>query len=142
MSSGGGGGGGVLGSIFFLGMSRCYPIIVYPKANYRPHLSYFWANIIITIPLFTRKSFHFESLLNSTYFRTPQIPKMCDSILGVHSFENATHYRHNGESSRQNATPFKCSISSLSYCVEVPWGFPVVSYPVVLHQISVDSYPF
>ena len=31
------GGGG------YLGMSP-YPIIVYSVANYRPHLSYFWAN--------------------------------------------------------------------------------------------------
>ena len=27
-----------------------YPIIVYCVANYRPHLSHFWANVIVAIP--------------------------------------------------------------------------------------------
>ena len=43
------GGGGVLGIIFALyvpldSQSR-YSIIVYSVANYRPHLSHFWANM-------------------------------------------------------------------------------------------------
>ena len=40
------GGGGVLGSISagLAGLSEpLYPIIVYSVANYRPHLSHFWA---------------------------------------------------------------------------------------------------
>ena len=44
-----GGGGGVLGSIFagyvLLAPPSPYPIIVYSVANYRPHVSHFWANI-------------------------------------------------------------------------------------------------
>ena len=42
-------GGGVLGSIFagyvLLASQGPYPIIVYSVANYRPHLSHFWANV-------------------------------------------------------------------------------------------------
>ena len=47
MQPGRGGGGGVLGSIFsgyvLLASQNPYPIIVYSVANYRPHLSHFWA---------------------------------------------------------------------------------------------------
>ena len=46
--------GGVLGSIFAgyvpLASQNPYPIIVYSVANYRPHLSHFWANVIFAIP--------------------------------------------------------------------------------------------
>ena len=42
-------GGGLLGSIFAgyvpLASQSPYPIIVYSVANYRPHLSHFWANM-------------------------------------------------------------------------------------------------
>ena len=66
-----GGGGGVLGSIFagyvLLAPPDPYPIIVYSVANYRPHVSHFWANIP-QIPT-CRK------LVN------PEIPQMCDPIL-------------------------------------------------------------
>ena len=45
----GGGGGGLLGLIFagyvLLASQSPYPIIVYSVANYRPHLSHFWANM-------------------------------------------------------------------------------------------------
>ena len=45
----GGGGGGVLGSGFAgyvpLASQSPHPIIVYSVANYRPHLSHFWANV-------------------------------------------------------------------------------------------------
>ena len=45
------GGGGVLGSSFAgyvpLASQNPYPIIVYSVASYRPHLSHFWANIIV-----------------------------------------------------------------------------------------------
>ena len=46
--------GGLLGSIFAgyvpLASQNPYPIIVYSVANYRPHLSHFWANVIFAIP--------------------------------------------------------------------------------------------
>jgi len=52
LNPGGGGGGwgaGVLGSIFaeyvLLASPNPYPTIVYSVANYRPHVSHFWANI-------------------------------------------------------------------------------------------------
>ena len=42
-------GGGLLGLIFagyvLLASQSPYPIIVYFVANYRPHLSHFWANM-------------------------------------------------------------------------------------------------
>ena len=63
--------GGVLGSIFAgyvpLASPDPYPIIVYSVANYRPHVSHFWANIP-QIPTC-------QDLL------TPEIPQMCDPIL-------------------------------------------------------------
>ena len=43
--------GGVLGSGFAgyvpLASQNPHPIIVYSVANYRPHLSHFWANVIV-----------------------------------------------------------------------------------------------
>ena len=43
------GGGGVLRLIFAgcvpLASQSTYPVIVYSVANYRPHLSYLWANM-------------------------------------------------------------------------------------------------
>ena len=46
---GGGGMGGLLKLIFAgylpLASQSPYPIIVYSVANYRPHLSHFWANV-------------------------------------------------------------------------------------------------
>ena len=51
---GGGGGGGVLGLVFAgyvpLVSQSPYSIIVYSVANYRPHLSHFWAKVIFAIP--------------------------------------------------------------------------------------------
>ena len=47
-------GGRLLGSIFAgyvpLVSQNPYPMIVYSVANYRPHLSHFWANVIFAIP--------------------------------------------------------------------------------------------
>ena len=44
-------GGGVLGSGFAgyvpLASQNPHPIIVYSVANYRPHLSHIWANVIV-----------------------------------------------------------------------------------------------
>ena len=50
-----GGGRGVLGSGFagyvLLASQNSHPIIVYSVANYRPHLSHFWANVIVSLAL-------------------------------------------------------------------------------------------
>ena len=64
-------GGGVLGSIFAgyvpLAYPDPYPIIVYSVANYRPHVSHFWANI--------------PQISTCRNLLTPEIPQMCDPIL-------------------------------------------------------------
>ena len=61
---GGGGGEGVLGSGFagymWLASQNPYPIIVYSVANYRPHLSHFWVNVIVI----SRTEFSASRLLN------------------------------------------------------------------------------
>ena len=50
---GGWGGGSLLGLIFAgyvpLASQNRYPLIIYFLANYRPHLSQFWANVIFSI---------------------------------------------------------------------------------------------
>ena len=55
---------GVLGSSFAgyvpLTSQNPYHIIVYSVANYRPHLSYFWANVIVI----SRTEFNANRLLN------------------------------------------------------------------------------
>ena len=60
----GGGGGGVLGSGFAgyvpLASQNPHPIIVYSMANYRPHLSHFWANGIVI----SRTEFNASRMLN------------------------------------------------------------------------------
>ena len=57
-------GGGILGSSFAgyvsLGSQNPHPIIVYSVANYRPHLSHFWANVIVI----SRTEFNASRLLN------------------------------------------------------------------------------
>ena len=71
-------GGGVLGSIFAgyvaLASTSPYPILVYSVANYRPHVSHFWANIP-QIPTCRNLLAH-------------EIPQMCDPILVT--IKNAT----------------------------------------------------
>ena len=63
--------GVLLGSIFAryvpLAPPSPYPIIVYSVANYRPHVSHFWANI----PQIPAR----RNLL------TPEIPQMCDPLV-------------------------------------------------------------
>ena len=51
----------------WLASQNPYPIIVYSVANYRPHLSHFWANIIVI----SRMEFNASWLLNTktTYSR-------------------------------------------------------------------------
>ena len=55
---------GVLGSSFVgyvsLTSQNPYPIIVYSVANYRPHLSHFWANVNVI----SRTEFNASRLLN------------------------------------------------------------------------------
>ena len=74
--------GGVLGSIFAgyvpLAPPSPYPIIVYSVANYRPHVSHFWANI--------------PQIPTCRNLLTPEIPQMCDPILVtlLVPIENAT----------------------------------------------------
>ena len=57
-------GGGVLGSSFAgyvsLASQNPHPIIVYSVANYRPHLSHFWANVIVI----SKTEFNMRRLLN------------------------------------------------------------------------------
>ena len=57
-------GGGVLGSDFagyvLLASQNPHLIIVYFVANYRPHLSHFWANVIVI----SRTEFNASQLLN------------------------------------------------------------------------------
>ena len=57
-------GGGVLRSGFAgyvpLASQNAHPIIVYSVANYRPHLSHFWANVIVI----SRTEFNASRLLN------------------------------------------------------------------------------
>ena len=58
------GGGGVLGSGFAgyvpLASQNPHPIIVYSVANYRPHLSHFWANVTVI----SRTEFNASQMLN------------------------------------------------------------------------------
>ena len=64
-------GGGVLGSIFAgyvpLASPNLYPIIVYSVANYRLHVSHFWANI--------------PQIPTCRNLLTPEIPQISDPIL-------------------------------------------------------------
>ena len=59
-----GDGGGVLGSGFagyvLLASQNPHPIIVYSVANYRPHFSHFWANVIVIL----RTEFIASQMLN------------------------------------------------------------------------------
>ena len=59
-----GGGGGILGSGFAghvpLASQNPHPIIAYSVANYRPHLSHFWANVTVI----SRTEFNASRLLN------------------------------------------------------------------------------
>ena len=65
-----GGGGGTWLNFCWVcaaGLSETYPIIVYSVANYRPHVSHFWANI--------------PQIPTCRNLLTPEIPQMCDPIL-------------------------------------------------------------
>ena len=61
--------GGVLGSIFAVYVSLAsqnpYPIKVYSVANYRPHLSHFWANGFLMFPTWSLSVYQSPSLIQS-----------------------------------------------------------------------------
>ena len=74
----GGGGGVVLGSSFAgyvpLASQNPYPITVYSVASYGPHLSHFWANVIVI----SRTEFNASRLLkyqnSRNHFSTANLP--------------------------------------------------------------------
>ena len=112
-----------------------YPIIVYSVANYRPHLSHFWANMKISrsqlshILLLWIDSFFLDWMKNSLLFicstnilvrlltvnmkncLTPKNPKMCDPIL-VPLLKMRPRY---SQSSSENATPSSGASPLASY---------------------------
>ena len=77
-----------------------YPIIVYSVANCRPHLSHFWANVIVisrtelnatrrepTVKYYNNNRNHFSTANLPIFkfpayqnFLIPKIPKICDPI--------------------------------------------------------------
>ena len=95
------GGGGVLGSSFAgfvpLASQNPYPIIVYSVASCRPHLSHFWANVIVisTTEFNASRLLNIETTAGTTFqpriflflnpcyqnFLIPKISKICDPIL-------------------------------------------------------------
>ena len=102
--------GGVLGSSFAgyvpLASQNPYPIIVYSVANYRPHLSHFWANVIVI----SRTEFNASRLLNiktttgTTFqmqiflFLNPGLPEFSYS-------KNPENLRPHSSNSTKNVTP-------------------------------------
>ena len=103
-------GGGVLGSGFAgyvpLASQNPHPIIVYSVANYRPHLSHFWANVIVI----SRTEFNASRLLNiktiaGTIFQ-PQIFPVLNSCLPGFSYpKNPENVRPHSSYSTKNVTP-------------------------------------
>ena len=118
-----------------------YPIIVYTVANYRPHLSHFWANMKFSRSQLSHfliyKLTHFlDSMKNTLLFICSTnilvrlltagavnmkncLPKMCDHIL-VTLLKMGPRY---SQSSRENATPFSCTSPLASYKEVHPRGF-------------------
>ena len=106
----GGGGGGGLGSSFAgyvpLASQNPYPIIVYSVASYRPHLSHFWANVIVI----SRMEFNVSWLLNiKTTARTIFQPRMfifLSPCLSEFSYsKNPENLRPHSSDSTKNVTP-------------------------------------
>ena len=76
--------GGVLGSIFAgyvsLASQNPYPIKVYSVANYRPHLSHFWANGFLMFPTWSLSVYQSLSLIQ--WWKCDLIqPNICISLL-------------------------------------------------------------
>ena len=98
---------GVLGSGFAeyvpLASQNPHPIIVYSVANYRPHLSHFWANVIVI----SRTEFNASRLLNikttaGTIFQ-PQIFPVLNPCLPEFSYPE--NLRPHSNHSTKNLTP-------------------------------------
>ena len=107
---GGGGGGGVLGSGFAgyvpLAPRNPHPIIVYSVANYRPHLSQFWANVTVI----SRTELNASRLLNiettaGTIFQ-PRIFLFLNPCLPEFSYpKNPENLRPHSSNSTKIVTP-------------------------------------
>ena len=105
-----GGGGGVLGSGFAgyvpLASSNPHPIIVYSVANYRPHLSHFWANVIVI----SRTEFNAIRLLNikttaGTIFQ-PRVFLFLNFCLPEFSYpKHPENLRNHSSNTTKNVTP-------------------------------------
>ena len=106
-----GGGGGVLGSGFAgyvpLASQNPYSIIVYSVASYRPHLSHFWANVIVI----SRTEFNARSrLLNikttaGTIFQ-PRLFLFSNPCVPEFSYpKNPENLRPHSSNSTKNVTP-------------------------------------
>ena len=103
-------GGGVLGSRFAgyvaLASQKPYPIIVYSVASYRPHLSHFWANVIVI----SRTEFDASQLLNikttaGTIFQ-PRIFLFLNPCLPEFSYpKNPENLRPHSSNHTDNVTP-------------------------------------
>ena len=104
-------GGGVLRSGFAryvpLASQNPHPIIVYSVANYRHHLSHFWANVIVI----SRTEFNASRLLNiktaaGTIFQ-PRIFLFLNPCLPEFSYpKNPENLRPHSSNSTKNVTPF------------------------------------
>ena len=102
--------GGVLESGFAgyvpLASQNPHPIIVYSVANYRPHLSHFWANVIVI----SRTEFNASRLLNikttaGTIFQ-PRIFLFLNPCLPEFSYpKNPENLRPHSSNYTKNVTP-------------------------------------
>ena len=94
-----GGGGGYLGQVLLgtvlLASQNPHPIIVYSVGNYRPHLSHFWANVIVI----SRTEFNASRLWNI---------KTAAGIVfqpRIFLFLNPENLRPHSSNSTENVTP-------------------------------------
>ena len=126
------------------------PLIVYSVANYRPHLSHFWAktyisqsqlsHFLLCIYLILNKehfTFHLQYKHSGTFANRkyeelsyPKNQKMCDPIL-VTLLKMRPHY---SQSSRENATPFSGTSPLASYREVHPSGLLHVLLSCLSHK--------
>ena len=89
-----------------LASQNAYPIIVYSVANYRPHLSHFWVNVIVI----SRTEFNASRLLNNkttagTIFQ-PRIFLFLNPCLPELSYpRNPENVRPQSSNSTEKVTP-------------------------------------
>ena len=102
--------GGLLGSGFAgyvpLASQNPHPIIVYSVANYRPHLSHFWANVIVI----SRTEFNASRLLNikttaGTIFQPPIFLFLNRGLPEFSYPKNPENLRPHSSNSTKNVTP-------------------------------------